>query len=389
MLETAGVPISDVDLKVFPFTQMAIAFANKAVDAAIVIPPFSLEFLDQKHAMALAWARRRWSHRRPMTIAVIMVNSDWANKNREIVRNFYTAYLRGVRDYCNAYHGAPIKEQIIERADPPRLGASARKSSTNIRGPHAALTAGSTPRACSTCRTGSSGTALLMRAFAETARRYELCRLRGAEARAVRPRQHGFQARRLPLTVSREKCRRGGAQTVAGRGRGWRAVRKGERMAERRGAAIAIANLRKEYGGGPVASWPSTASISRSRRGEFVCIVGPSGCGKSTLLRILAGLDTRDRRQPRYRCRGLAGRQRHGVPGQRPVSLDERREECRLRTDDARRRVRAKRERADRRRRCGSSGSPNSAITIRTSCPAACASAARSRAPSSPTPACC
>jgi len=30
-----------------------------------------------------------------------------------LLRNYYTAYLRGVRDYCDAYHGAPVKEEII------------------------------------------------------------------------------------------------------------------------------------------------------------------------------------------------------------------------------------------------------------------------------------
>jgi NitT/TauT family transport system ATP-binding protein len=62
-------------------------------------------------------------------------------------------------------------------------------------------------------------------------------------------------------------------------------------MGERRGAAIRIDHLRKEYGSGPqrvVALDGIDLAISP---GEFVCIVGPSGCGKSTLLRILAGLD--------------------------------------------------------------------------------------------------
>ena len=112
MLETEGLKISDVDVKVFPFTQMALAFNNKAIDAAIVIPPFVSQFLDQGHAVAFA-APDDLVQPAPMTIAVIMVNTDWAAKNPDVLRNYYTAYLRGVRDYCNAYHGAPIKDEII------------------------------------------------------------------------------------------------------------------------------------------------------------------------------------------------------------------------------------------------------------------------------------
>ena len=62
-------------------------------------------------------------------------------------------------------------------------------------------------------------------------------------------------------------------------------------MEERRGAAIAIANLRKEYGEGPQRVVALDGIDLTIAPGEFVCIVGPSGCGKSTLLRILAGLD--------------------------------------------------------------------------------------------------
>jgi len=62
-------------------------------------------------------------------------------------------------------------------------------------------------------------------------------------------------------------------------------------MQERRGASIAITNLRKEYGDGADRVVALDGIDLAIAPGEFCCIVGPSGCGKSTLLRILAGLD--------------------------------------------------------------------------------------------------
>jgi NitT/TauT family transport system ATP-binding protein len=59
---------------------------------------------------------------------------------------------------------------------------------------------------------------------------------------------------------------------------------------ERRGAAVDIVGLRKEYLSGPARVVALEDINLRVAPGEFVCIVGPSGCGKSTLLRILAGL---------------------------------------------------------------------------------------------------
>ena len=60
---------------------------------------------------------------------------------------------------------------------------------------------------------------------------------------------------------------------------------------QRRGAAVEIAGLRREY----ISEQGSVVAIDHVdlsvAPGEFLCIVGPSGCGKSTLLRILAGLD--------------------------------------------------------------------------------------------------
>ena len=157
---------------------------------------------------------------------------------------------------------------------------------------------------------------------------------------------------------------------------------------ERRGAAIEIKKLRREFTGiaGTVLALDGVdLSIAP---GEFVCIVGPSGCGKSTLLRILAGLDrqtsgTIDVEAEGWKVQNAMVFQESGLF---PWMTVEDNVAFGLMT----RGVRAKEERRARRggaeaRRPG----PASASTIPTSSPAACASAAPLRARSSPIPPCC
>jgi NitT/TauT family transport system substrate-binding protein len=112
ILETVGLTINDVELKILPFTQMGVAFTNKAIDGAIVIPPFVWQFEEQKLAVPFADVDKIVEPR-PMTIAVIMVNSDWAKKNPGVARNYVTAWLRGARDYCQAYHGGPTRDAVV------------------------------------------------------------------------------------------------------------------------------------------------------------------------------------------------------------------------------------------------------------------------------------
>ena len=113
LLETDGLSLNDVDIKVLPFTQYALAFTNKAIDAAIAIPPFTAQLLDGGHAVNFADPDQLVKPH-PLTIAVSMINTDFAKANQELMRNYYVAYLRGIRDYCQAYHGGSVRQAMID-----------------------------------------------------------------------------------------------------------------------------------------------------------------------------------------------------------------------------------------------------------------------------------
>jgi len=113
LLALAGLSINDVDLKILPFPQYAVAFANKAIDAGLVIPPFGTQYIKDNVAVPFLSVDELIKPT-PMTIAVAMINTDWAKKSPELARNFFVAYLRGVRDYCQAYHGASIRADFID-----------------------------------------------------------------------------------------------------------------------------------------------------------------------------------------------------------------------------------------------------------------------------------
>jgi NitT/TauT family transport system substrate-binding protein len=108
-----NISIKDVDLKTLSFVNMGIALTNKAIDAAMVIQPWALQYADRGIAKILA-DPDDYADPKPLTIAVNFVNTDWANKNRDLLRRYYTAYQRGVYDYCQAYHGGSNRKEVID-----------------------------------------------------------------------------------------------------------------------------------------------------------------------------------------------------------------------------------------------------------------------------------
>jgi NitT/TauT family transport system substrate-binding protein len=129
VLESAGLSLSDVEIKVIPFTQMGLALKNGAVDAALLIPPFTYQVRDQNLGVMFA-DPDEYSKPQPTALAVNIVNTDWSKKNEELARKYFVAYIKGVRAYCQAYHGGSTRAEIVSllvksgtETDPRKLDA--------------------------------------------------------------------------------------------------------------------------------------------------------------------------------------------------------------------------------------------------------------------------
>jgi NitT/TauT family transport system substrate-binding protein len=107
---------------------MGLALNNKAVDAALAIPPFTFQISGPGFGAMFA-DPDDYVRPAPTQLSVNMVNTDWAKQNPDLVRRYYLAYMRGVRDYCQAYHGGSNRKQMIDLL--VRSGAERRPEMLN------------------------------------------------------------------------------------------------------------------------------------------------------------------------------------------------------------------------------------------------------------------
>jgi NitT/TauT family transport system substrate-binding protein len=110
-LETAGLTLKDVEIKYMPFPQMGVAFANKAIDVADEVPPFGSVIVAEK--LAARWIDPDdYIKPQPTSFIAYMANTDWAAKNPDLARKFFLALVKGGRDYCQAYHNGPNRQEV-------------------------------------------------------------------------------------------------------------------------------------------------------------------------------------------------------------------------------------------------------------------------------------
>jgi NitT/TauT family transport system substrate-binding protein len=113
MLESAKLTLKDVDIKYMPFPQMAVAFKNGAVDAAEDIPPF-VNVGKEQGLMFEIGSIDDTLKPYPLGSIAYQINTDWATKNKSVAQKFFIAIARGTRDYCQAYHHGPNRDEILD-----------------------------------------------------------------------------------------------------------------------------------------------------------------------------------------------------------------------------------------------------------------------------------
>jgi NitT/TauT family transport system substrate-binding protein len=113
MLEASGLTIKDVDVKYIPFPQMAVALKNGAIDAAEDIPPFVNVGIEQG-LMHVIGSIDDTLKPYPLASIAYQINTDWAAKNQDVARKFFVAIARGTRDYCQAYHHGPNRNEVLD-----------------------------------------------------------------------------------------------------------------------------------------------------------------------------------------------------------------------------------------------------------------------------------
>ena len=112
VLEKGGLTIKDVDLVNLSYPDAVAALGNKAIDAAWLIEPAQTTAMEK--GVASLWEPGFvQKYTGGVAPGASMVYSDKFAKNVDLGRKFMVAYLRGVRDYMDAFAKGKNKAEIV------------------------------------------------------------------------------------------------------------------------------------------------------------------------------------------------------------------------------------------------------------------------------------
>lgn len=108
-MQRAGLSARDVDLVALAFPEMLVAFANKAIDAGLVIEPFLTQVVESGEGVVLEHGDKVYPNQQ---VAVILYSGEFARRT-DLATRYMVAYLRGMRYYNDAF----VKNDLTKRAE--------------------------------------------------------------------------------------------------------------------------------------------------------------------------------------------------------------------------------------------------------------------------------
>jgi len=99
-LRSGGLTINDVDVVTMGFPDMISGLTNGSVDAAFPIEPFVTQIVELGSGVVAARADEIIPGQQ---VAVILYGPDFVNNHPDVARRFMVAYVKGLRDYNDAF----------------------------------------------------------------------------------------------------------------------------------------------------------------------------------------------------------------------------------------------------------------------------------------------
>ena len=110
-LKKVGLSLDDIDLKFLGYSDINIALANKSLDASVQIEPLVAAAVDKDIAVRVAGDDEIYPNQQS---AAIFYSPVFMEKHPEQAKGFMVAYVKGLRDYNDAFEKNKGKDEIIK-----------------------------------------------------------------------------------------------------------------------------------------------------------------------------------------------------------------------------------------------------------------------------------
>ena len=109
-LKSVGLTLSDIKLRTLAYSDMNIALANMSIDATVQIEPFVAAAVKNGFAVRVAGDDEVYPNQQS---AAMFYSPVFMEKHPKEAQGFMNAYVRGLRDYNDAFENNINKEEVI------------------------------------------------------------------------------------------------------------------------------------------------------------------------------------------------------------------------------------------------------------------------------------